>query len=66
MWSISSASNVIGSMLFVPICHWLGVSNTLLLAAGCYLAAIAVAAWNGRTTRAAGRTGTVAPAGQST
>lgn len=44
MWSVSSAFNVIGSMSFVPICYALGRTNTMVLAASLYLAAIGWAA----------------------
>ncbi len=45
MWAVSSAFNVIGSMSFVPICYALGRTNTVILAAGLYLAAIGWAAF---------------------
>jgi hypothetical protein len=41
MWAVSSAFNVLGSMLFVPVCFALGRTATLALAAAMYLAAIA-------------------------
>ncbi len=44
MWSVSSAFNVIGSMSFVPICYALGRTQTMILAAVLYLAAIGWAA----------------------
>lgn len=40
MWAVSSAFNVLGSMLFVPICFALGRSLTLWLTVFLYLAAI--------------------------
>lgn len=40
MWAVSSAFNVLGSMLFVPICFALGRSATLWLTVSLYLAAI--------------------------
>ncbi len=43
MWAASSAFNVIGSLLFVPVCQALGVTGTFALAASAYLAAVAVA-----------------------
>jgi hypothetical protein len=54
MWAVSSAFNVLGSMLFVPVCYALGRSNTTLLAAALYFVAIVwagVARW--RLPRAA-------------
>ncbi|MBI5535518.1 MAG: hypothetical protein HY898_22500 [Deltaproteobacteria bacterium] len=45
MWAVSSAFNVLGSMLFVPICFALGRSVTLLLAAGLYFLALSWAAF---------------------
>jgi len=44
MWGMSAAANVVGAMLFVPICAQLGVRGTFLLAAGLYLSALAWAA----------------------
>jgi SAM-dependent methyltransferase len=40
MWAVSSAFNVLGSMLFVPVCFAIGRSWTLLLSAALYIAAI--------------------------
>ncbi|MFW5739102.1 MAG: hypothetical protein ACOC1F_01915, partial [Myxococcota bacterium] len=45
MWAVSSAFNVLGSMLFVPICFALGRTPITLFAAGLYLAAIVWAGW---------------------
>ncbi len=44
MWGVSSAANVVGSLLFVPICRQLGVRGTFLLAGLLYLVAFAWAA----------------------
>ncbi len=44
MWAVSSAFNVIGSMSFVPICYALGRTDTMVLSAAMYLAAIGWAA----------------------
>ena len=55
MWAVSSAFNVLGSMLFVPICYALGRTNITILAAVIYLAAIV---WAG----VAQRSGESAPA----
>jgi hypothetical protein len=41
MWAVSSACNVLGSMLFVPVCFALGRTGTFALAGALYLAAIA-------------------------
>jgi hypothetical protein len=43
MWAVSSAFNVIGSMLFVPICRALSVTGTLAFAAACYFGALLLA-----------------------
>lgn len=40
MWAVSSAFNVLGSMLFVPICFAMGRTPITLFAAGLYLIAI--------------------------
>ncbi len=45
MCAVSSAFNVLGSMLFVPICFALGRTPVTLVAAGIYLAAILWAGW---------------------
>jgi SAM-dependent methyltransferase len=45
MWAVSSAFNVLGSMLFVPICFAMGRTPITLFAAGIYLAAILWAGW---------------------
>jgi hypothetical protein len=45
MWAVSSAFNVMGSMLFVPICYALGRTNTTIMAASAYVAAILWAGW---------------------
>jgi hypothetical protein len=41
MWGVNSAGNVIGSMLFVPLCHALGMHNAFNLAGLFYLVAVA-------------------------
>ncbi len=48
MWAVSSAFNVLGSMLFVPICFALGRSWTLVLTTILYFAAIL---WAGLTRK---------------
>ena len=45
MWAVSSAFNVLGSMLFVPICFAMGRTPITLFAAAVYLAAILWAGW---------------------
>jgi SAM-dependent methyltransferase len=45
MWAVSSAFNVLGSMLFVPICFAMGRTPITLFAAAIYLAAILWAGW---------------------
>ncbi len=45
MWAVSSAFNVIGSMLFVPICFAMGRTPITLFGAALYLAAILWAGW---------------------
>lgn len=45
MWAVSSAFNVLGSMLFVPICFAMGRTPVTLFAAAIYLTAILWAGW---------------------
>ncbi len=40
MWSVSSAANVIGSLMFVPVCAQLGLRWTFALSAGLYVVAL--------------------------
>ncbi|MBI5535554.1 MAG: class I SAM-dependent methyltransferase [Deltaproteobacteria bacterium] len=49
MWSLSAVGNVLGAMVFVPLCHAFGTRMVFALAAGLYLLALGWAAW---TTRA--------------
>jgi len=44
MWSLSAVGNVLGSMLFVPLCHSMGTRRVFALAAGLYLVALGWAA----------------------
>ena len=44
MWGVSAAANVIGSLLFVPICRQVGVRGTFLMACLLYLSALVWAA----------------------
>jgi spermidine synthase len=44
MWGVSAAANVVGSLLFVPVCSQLGVRGTFVLAGLLYMAALAWAA----------------------
>ncbi|HQK16395.1 MAG TPA: hypothetical protein PLJ27_03010 [Polyangiaceae bacterium] len=47
LWGMSAAANVVGAMLFVPICERLGVQGTFFLAAACYVTALGWAAVHG-------------------
>lgn len=44
MWGVSAAANVVGSLLFVPICNQIGVRGTFLTAGLLYLTALIWAA----------------------
>ena len=44
MWGVSAAANVMGSLLFVPICRELGVHFTFAFAGGLYVVALMWAA----------------------
>jgi hypothetical protein len=44
MWGVSAAANVMGSLMFVPICQQLGIHVTFAFAGGLYVAALLWAA----------------------
>lgn len=44
MWGVSAAANVVGSMLFVPLCRQVGVRGTFVLAGVLYVLALGWAA----------------------
>jgi len=53
MWGVSAAANVIGSLMFVPLCRQLGVQATFALAGGLYVAALLWAAFGPAIRRGA-------------
>jgi predicted MFS family arabinose efflux permease len=40
MWGVNSAGNVIGSMMFVPLCHAVGVRDSFMVAGAFYVVAL--------------------------